>query len=79
MLFVSVCVQPDPEKDPLALHPRVFAMTGGRRTEGNKNIRGVRLRTTGGGRGLEIQGIYEGLLNWRQSFLGGIRINRHPL
>jgi hypothetical protein len=34
MLFVSACVQPQPEKEPSTLHRRVFAMTGvGRRKE----------------------------------------------
>jgi hypothetical protein len=28
VLFVSVCVQPHPDKDTLTLHRKVFAMTG---------------------------------------------------
>jgi hypothetical protein len=44
--------------------------------EGNKNIKGVWLRTT---RGVEIKGIYAGLPNWRPSFLRRIRRKRRTL
>jgi hypothetical protein len=46
------------------------------RTEGNKNIKSVRLGTT---RGVENKGIYEGLPNWQQPFLREIRRKRHSL
>jgi hypothetical protein len=43
--------------------------------EENKNIKGCEVGDNKGG-GLEIKGIYEGVLKWRQSFLSRIRRER---
>jgi hypothetical protein len=80
ILFVCVHVQPHPEKEPSdTLNPSEFFWfyDRGSRTEGNKNIKGVRLVTTRGGG--ESKGIYEDPPNWQQSFLREVRRKRHPL